>query len=283
MKSVLRKIVGKALATWTQFERMKRCLGFGQTVTLWYKERWNAPGTVLEVRVINVKTTLCLRARSSDLEVLLKVFSDREYDLPLEKTPSTVLDGGANVGYATVCFAEKFSHAKIIAVEPDRSNLEILRRNTATLTNILVVEAALWSHDTEVELEDPGMAEHAFRVAGLNKKPGSLSQASHKRAVRALCLNSLAIEAGVEGFEFVKLDIEGAEKAVLRDPRWLLHCQVLVAELHDRFVAGCSKQFYLAVEQFDGDYLIGENTIAFRRGWISEKYIDEGYWAASSS
>jgi hypothetical protein len=128
-----------------------------------------------------------------------------------------------------------------------------------------------------VELEDPGMAEHAFRVSGLAK-----TAAVSRRKVPALSLVSLAKMQGLTGFEMVKLDIEGAEKKVLSDAAWLSHCQVLVAELHDRFVAGCSKQFYLAIHDYDGDYLMGENTIAFRRGWISDKFIEQGYWAAST-
>jgi FkbM family methyltransferase len=277
MKKILRRAVSLAFGSWTKLERMQRILGLSQSLTIWWKERRYGAGTLLQVRVKSFQTPLYLRARSSDLEVLLKVFSDHEYHLPLLKTPQSILDGGANVGYATVLFAKLFPAAVIVAVEPDRSNLAVLHRNCAGLKNVQVIEAALWSHDTEVELEDPGMAEHAFRVSGLAK-----TAAVSRRKVPALSLVSLAKMQGLTGFEMVKLDIEGAEKKVLSDAAWLSHCQVLVAELHDRFVAGCSKQFYLAIHDYDGDYLMGENTIAFRRGWISDKFIEQGYWAAST-
>jgi FkbM family methyltransferase len=278
MKKILRRAVSLAFGSWTKLERLQRILGFSQALSIWWKERRHSAGTLLQVRVKSFAAPLYLRARSSDLEVLLKVFSDHEYHLPLLKTPQSILDGGANVGYAAVLFATLFPKAVIVAVEPDRANLAVLQRNCAGLKNVHVIEAALWSHDTEVELEDPGMSEHAFRVSGLAK-----TDAISRRKVPALSLGSLAKMQGLNGFEMVKLDIEGAEKMVLSDSTWLSQCQVLVAELHDRFVAGCSKQFYLAIHDYDGDYLMGENTIAFRRGWISDKYIEQGYWAASTS
>jgi FkbM family methyltransferase len=278
MKKILRRLLGGAMGVWVKFERMKRCLGVRQTFRVWRQERRLPAGQLLSVQLIGDDTAVQLRARSSDLEVLLKVFSEREYDLPLQKKPQTILDGGANVGFAAVRFAQLFPDAKIVAVEPDLGNLALLKLNTARYQNIHVVDAALWSQDSFVELEDPGMAEHAFRVAGL-----ASSGAPSLRRVRALSIGTVASEASVGGFDLVKLDIEGAEKEVLRDRTWLAPCQVLVVELHDRFVAGCSKQFYHAIDDFAGDYLMGENTIAFRRGWIADKFIEQGYWAASQT
>lgn len=98
-----------------------------------------------------------------------------------------------------------------------------------------------------------------------------------------MSISTLAERAHVSGFDLVKLDVEGAERKILVNAGgWITQSQVLIAELHDRFVPGCSKQFYLAVRSFDGDYVIGENTVASRKGWLPDAYIEHGYWAAAS-
>ena len=125
----------------------------------------DAAGQSITVRVRGVRHPLELRARSSDLDVLMKVFADRECELLSRQKPRSILDGGANVGFAAVYYAELYPEATVVAVEPDRDNFAILQKNTAGYASIAVFEAAIWSSDTQVELEDPGMDQHAFRVA----------------------------------------------------------------------------------------------------------------------
>ena len=60
----------------------------------------------------------------------------------------------------------------MVAVEPDRDNFAILQKNTAGYASIAVFEAAIWSSDTQVELEDPGMDQHAFNP--LKPRPAAL-------------------------------------------------------------------------------------------------------------
>jgi FkbM family methyltransferase len=253
---MLRSLASSILAAWLKLQRLRSCLGLKQAIHTWWHHRFDAAGSVITVSVRSVRKAMVLRARSSDLDVLMKVFADREYELPLCQRPQSILDGGANVGYAAVYYAELYPEAAVVAVEPDRDNFAMLMKNTENYASITVFEAAIWSSDTQVELEDPGMDQHAFRVGGLSQQ----SNAS-RRSVSALSISTLAERAGVPGFDLVKLDVEGAEREILVNAgAWIARSQVLIAELHDRFVPGCSKQFYLAVKNFDGDYVIGENT-----------------------
>jgi FkbM family methyltransferase len=275
---MLRSLASSTLAAWLKLKRLRSCLGLTQAARTWWHHRFDVAGQIITVRVRGVGQPLVLRARSSDLDVLMKVFSDREYALPLRQKPRSILDGGANVGFAAVYYAELYPDATVVAVEPDRDNFLILEKNTAGYPSITVFEAAIWSSDTQVELEDPGMDQHAFRVGGLSQQTNA-----PRRSVAALSIETLADRAHVPGFDLVKLDVEGAEREILLNAGgWLPQSKVLVAELHDRFVPGCSKQFYIAVRGFDGDYVIGENTVAFRKGWLPDAYIEHGYWAAAS-
>lgn len=275
---MLRSLASSTLAAWLKLQRLRSCLGLTQAARTWWHHRFDAAGQSVTVRVRGVRHPLELRARSSDLDVLMKVFADREYELPLRQKPRSILDGGANVGFAAVYYAELYPEATVVAVEPDCDNFAILQKNTAGYASITVFEAAIWSSDTQVELEDPGMDQHAFRVGGLSQQ----SNVS-RRSVAAMSISTLAERAHLSGFDLVKLDVEGAEREILVNAGgWIAQSQVLIAELHDRFVPGCSKQFYLAVRSFDGDYVIGENTVAFRKGWLPDAYIEHGYWAAAS-
>src|SRR5947207_8900476 len=87
-----------------------------------------------------------LRNTRSDISIFFQVSVQREYDTrmwqPQHKwleqkykmiieagdTP-IIIDAGANIGLASLWFAELFPLAKIFAVEPDMRNLEILERN----------------------------------------------------------------------------------------------------------------------------------------------------------
>src|SRR5262245_60605423 len=51
---------------------------------------------------------ISLRLKTSDIATFKKIFLDLEYDFPLGKKPETIVDAGANVGFASLFFAQKF-------------------------------------------------------------------------------------------------------------------------------------------------------------------------------
>src|SRR4051812_5012592 len=82
----------------------------------------------LNVPFLNAK--IAIRNNSSDWTVFKQVFIWKEYEYPVPFIPATILDAGANVGYAALWFNRKFPNAKIISLEPENSNFEILLKNT---------------------------------------------------------------------------------------------------------------------------------------------------------
>jgi FkbM family methyltransferase len=75
----------------------------------------------------------------------------------LKRSPKTIVDAGANVGFTTLFFASQYPHARIIAIEPSPRSVELLRMNVAGLPNVTIVEAALWAKTEDLLLEDiPG-------------------------------------------------------------------------------------------------------------------------------
>lgn len=66
---------------------------------------------------------------SSDYYAMCAVFIDDIYKIEEINSPSVILDIGANIGTFTILAAKKFPHAKIIAVEPEPDNIEMLKKN----------------------------------------------------------------------------------------------------------------------------------------------------------
>lgn len=210
-------------------------------------------GELVPVRVPGWSQPVLLRARSSDVEVFRQLLLDAEFRLPLSPPPTRILDGGANIGLASLLFARWWPAAKIVGVELEPRNVELARRNCAHLPNVRIVHGALWGSSGSVEVANPDADAHSFR-ADLSREHGE---------IRAYRISELLDEVGWERVDLVKLDIEGAERVVLGDHAgWLPRVQHLLIELHDRFEPGCTEAFDAAVAptawsiQQLGEYLL---------------------------
>ena len=109
---------------------------------------------VVFLRDHNRKFTL--RGGTTDLNCFEKVFRHLEYNSPFHsEDPALIVDGGANIGTATLYFALKYPSAKIIAIEPELENFKLLARNCAGLPNVELRQAALWPTSEKLELSNP--------------------------------------------------------------------------------------------------------------------------------
>lgn len=198
------------------------------------------------VRLRRLARDITLRGGTSDIDCFRKVFVDNEYQLPFDFTPKSIIDAGANIGMATLYFRQEFPEAQIIAIEPEATNANLLRRNTAGLLNIEVIEAALWPTKKELALKDPAAEKWAFSVTEEN------NGGANSVKVPTVTVPELLDRFGFERLDLLKLDIEGAEKALFGDgaEAWMRRVNVIVIELHDRYLDGCSRQFYRALQPF---------------------------------
>lgn len=168
----------------------------------------------------------------------------------------SVLDAGANAGLAARLFANAFGPlTRVVAVEANHENFLMLRMNSRGL-RIEPVHAALWCREDTLITGGGGAGrEWAFTVtvprgdgAGDDR---SRATAAGARAVRALTVPALLRAHGLARFDFVKMDVEGAEHAVLA-PRaapgpagaacaaasaspWLGEVRYIFVETHERF------------------------------------------------
>ncbi len=217
------------------------------------------------------------RHTPADLGVLHQVFVEQQYS-PARMVTSAwpriaqsatcvgcdgvplVVDLGANIGAAAIFFKLIFPDTRVVAVEPERENYELLLHNTASLDNVFAVEAAIAAERGTVDLIDPGKGAWAFQTGPTRGNGTVVSQ------VDAITIDDV-IEASGGAVPFLlKVDIEGAEGDFF-GARWetLSRFPLVVVELHDRLVpeAETSRSFLRwHLKQGRDIYTLGEHVFS---------------------
>jgi FkbM family methyltransferase len=185
-----------------------------------------AEGTYRSRRTGQVVT---LRPRS-DLQVAREQLSLRGYLPPRAVSatlggfrPMRVLDLGANIGLFALSCVARDPDVRVVAVEPDPANAALLRRNVARNALGDAIEVVAAAAGT-----GPGRIRFAADMQ-------ELSHALPADAAEGIEVEMLDVFALAAGHDFVKIDIEGGEWPILRDPRLAtLEARVIVLEWHER-------------------------------------------------
>lgn len=182
---------------------------------------------------------LFVRASTSDIYVFEQIFVEREYRcLDGLRGIETIVDAGANVGFASAYFLSRFKRSKVIAIEPDDQNIRSLKRNLfGWKERAVVVEGAVWSESCMLDLRDDVEAEAWAR---------QVHKVTDGR-VPAYDMPTILDRYGIERLDLLKMDIEGAELNVFgaSDLSWLKRVRNIVIELHGE---ECEKVFFSAVK-----------------------------------
>lgn len=214
------------------------------------------------------------RGSQADLGVFEQIFVAQDYSfgrlrrgpelvqryegmLASGKTP-IIVDAGANIGASVVYWAIHFPKAQILAIEPDKGNFALLRKNTEGL-NVVLHEAAIGSTEGSATLSDPGEGEWGYRTT--RNDAGSLPVLAMNRILESSAVSN--------GAPFIaKIDIEGAEADLFAaNTVWVQKFDLLIIELHDWLLPGqgTSRNFLKCIANLDRDFLhIGENIFSIR-------------------
>lgn len=120
------------------------------------------------------------------------------------------VDVGANIGVLTRLMAELAPRGRVYGFEPARENFGYLRRNAGSLDNVDLRHAAVLDRDGPVSLE--------FNEA----YPAGSFVSDHGEAVDGVRLDSWAEQVGLARLDVLKIDVEGAEPAVLAGAQELI-------------------------------------------------------------
>lgn len=159
-----------------------------------------------------------------------------EYRVPEECHPRTILDLGANIGFASLQFSRSFPDAEIFAFEPLPENFELLQHNVAGIDRITPIPFGLGSQ-TETKNFYHSIIE--TNKTGGFYNDGSLSWSKHGPHAGFEPLNVLSVSEaferyGITSADVIKIDTEGAEYDILTSipPAILDSVAVIVGEFH---------------------------------------------------
>lgn len=206
----------------------------------------------------NVK--ILFRHNSSDLAVFEQVFIHKMY-APIYKIFNAlcwqvnyIIDAGAYTGLSSIFFRYQFPNAKIIAVEPDKDNFDLLSRNIE-LNNIrhtYLEQKAIWSTNTNLSVLTPKNAgqEWGIRVEVVQEDKGI--------KVQGVTLKQLCQLYDYPRVDILKMNIEGAEHELFRDmkdlKKLLEKIKLIVLEIHQNSPVNIDIPGILKKSNFDVVY-----------------------------
>jgi FkbM family methyltransferase len=219
------------------------------------------------------------RVGTSDINVINQIFSTRDYDFSklrrgaeLRASLSVlgggrsplVVDCGANLGASAVFFQSFIPGCRVVAIEPEQSNYDLLRVNTSGLS-VECVRAAVASTAGHALVTDPSRRGNkaSFRTQVL------AVPARTQDVIPCVSINDVFADNARTCFPFiVKIDIEGAEAELFSaNTEWVDQTPLIIIELHDWLLTrqGISANFLRCISQHDRDFVhIGENIFSIK-------------------
>ena len=202
---------------------------------LWQNEEL-PKGTMFSVNLPDLAHPISMRAGTSDMWVFDQIFLYKEMETDLGQDISFIIDAGANIGLTSAYLANRFPAAKILALEVDRQNFELLAANARPYPNITPLLKGLWKRRANLIIDNPEEYPWAFTVSEVGGQGTS--------TIEGVGVADLLREFSWERVDLLKMDIEGAELEVLSHgtEEWLDRVTVLAVEFHFQRV-GCWELF----------------------------------------
>lgn len=212
-----------------------------------------------------------------DLGVMRQIFEQKDYDLhhwpqgqdiidllgllKEQGRLSLIVDMGSNIGASSVFFCERYPGAKLLCVEPDPTNADLLAKNMSGLNHALF-RGAISNRAGQLSLVDPGHGDWGFRTAPID------SSVAAPLTVDAETVQHLIDQWGDGGVPVIaKIDIEGGESGLFADAcEWMDAFPCIIVELHDWMLPGMgtSRNFLKQVAARQLDFVHrGENIFLF--------------------
>jgi FkbM family methyltransferase len=168
-----------------------------------------------------------LRPGTTDALVFESNLARQAYGcVPAPRAARFIVDAGANVGFASAYFLNRFPDAVVVALEPEPANFALAQRNLEPYgARVALLQQALWYEATTLHLQAAPREDSAAITA---------EPAAGDVECAGIDPMTLLERAGVARIDILKMDIEGAEVELFshHPERWLEHTDVLVMEVH---------------------------------------------------
>jgi FkbM family methyltransferase len=180
-----------------------------------------------------------LRRSTSDIDNFIQIFLRGEYNfLPFD--PKTIIDLGGYIGLSSIFLSHKYPNSKILLVEPDFDNFILASLNCRGFPNIKCLNVGVWSKNCNLTVKEKIDGDWGTVFEEVAEEYTD----QNSSFVKSMCVRSLIEYSNFDFIDFLKIDIEGSEKIIFKDPdalNWVDKCKVISCELHDHIVPGCSE------------------------------------------
>ena len=238
-----------------RFRKLRKYLSFSDAFNVYYKQKTR---NLSNIRISKLKHPFSLRQNVHDYFTFHEVLLLDAYDIPLDYTPHSIIDGGGNIGLTAAFFATKYPEAKILTIEPDAENFALLKQNTSAYKNIEGLNGAVWHRPANLIIKDLGIGSNGFTVEE--------ASAEAENTIQAWSISDLMQKMSWTSCDLVKLDVEGSEKEIFSNnfESWLPKTKTLVIELHDRIKKDCSKTVFASINQYNFSMRVAGENLVFR-------------------
>tara|TARA_B100001939_G_scaffold128918_1_gene111828 strand:- start:1305 stop:2117 length:813 start_codon:yes stop_codon:yes gene_type:complete len=195
-----------------------------------------------------------------DFGVITHFFTPQVTFNTKKKDVKIIIDLGANIGIETLRLKKLFTKSTVIALEANKENYNVLKKNTERDANIISLNKGIWNKNTSLNLKnfDPNSAE------GYSYEENMKSD--NNNIIEAITINELIKQFSIEEIDILKIDIEGAEKYLFDETcdNWIKKVNTFIIECPDNDAPYTTLQIFEAFRR-NGlkfkTYINGENFI----------------------
>ena len=187
-----------------------------------------------------------------EFDIIEHDFSPKEGDI--------VIDVGAHIGPYTLKTSKRVGlNGKVIAIEADPENYDILNRNIQLnkLTNVIAMNYAAYYKEDKIKLFLPGKREESSYTKFYTVMTERAGNEKKYVEVKANTLDYLLQSTGIkhEDVNWIKIDVEGAEFDVLKGAKSILSKSKdisLLVEIHN--LSTYNTTLYEPIKEFLNSY-----------------------------
>jgi FkbM family methyltransferase len=184
--------IGKAIYQFMALREYRRLIFY--TIFFGFKKRYQPLKLHLNGNIVTAPDV------ASFLSMYKEIYVNKIYELAVP--PRRILDLGANIGLSALWLNNMYPESSIVAYEADPEIFEFLKKNVSHIKNITIYNKAIWSHKTELNFSSEGS--DGGRV--------DTNDAKSKNMISTVDIKDVLLD---DKFDFIKMDIEGAESVVL--------------------------------------------------------------------
>jgi FkbM family methyltransferase len=195
----------------------------------WAKEKilkHQANTSSLKYHLYKGKYKITFRDAPTFLMSIDELFINEFYKFRTNKNRPKIIDCGSYIGTSILYFKVKYPNAVVTGFEPDEKNFFILESNLNNwnFSDTNVINAAIWINNGNINFNSAGNMS--------SKIEAGTGEGNDKKNVKCVRLKDFLNEE----IDFLKIDIEGAEYAVLKDcADKLQNVQKLFVEYHGKY------------------------------------------------